>query len=73
MKENQITNKALAKSMNKFITSLDVQDQWNISEPINGKERPVGRTTITFVENLVPQQQINQQRERPRVMLSLRY
>jgi hypothetical protein len=68
MKENQIT-KALAKSMNEFITSLDVQDQWNLCKPVNGKERPVGRTDIAFVENLDPQQHINQQRERPLVAL----
>jgi hypothetical protein len=68
MKENQIT-KALATSLNEFITGLDVRDQWNLSEPINGKERTVGRTDITFVENLDPQQQINQQRERPLVAL----
>jgi hypothetical protein len=68
MKENQIT-KALAKRMNEFITSLDVRDQWNLSEPVNGKGRPVGRTDITFVENLDPQQQMNQQCERPLVAL----
>jgi hypothetical protein len=68
MKENQIT-KALANSMNEFITSLDVRDQWNLNEPVNGKGIPVGRTDITFVENLDPQQQMNQQRERPLVAL----
>jgi hypothetical protein len=68
MKENQIT-KALANSMNEFITGLYVRDQWNLSEPINGNERTVGRPDIAFVENLDPQQQINQQRERPLVAL----
>jgi hypothetical protein len=70
MKEDQIT-KALAKSMNEFITSLDVRDQRTLSEPVHGKERPVGGTgtDITFVENLDPQQQMNQQRERPLVAL----
>ena len=64
MKENQIT-KALAKSMNEFIASLDVRD----CEPVNGKERSVGRTGITFVENLDLQQHINQQSDRPLVAL----
>jgi hypothetical protein len=55
--------------MNQFITSLDVQDLWNLSEAVNGKEQHVGRTDITFVENLDPQQQINQQYKRPLVAL----
>jgi hypothetical protein len=47
--ETKITKK-LAQNMSKFISVLDVADQWHLNKDVSGEKKTAGRTDIMFVK-----------------------
>jgi hypothetical protein len=47
--ETKITKK-LAENMGKFISVLDVADQWHLNKNVSGERKTAGRTDIIFVK-----------------------